>query len=223
MSIHFTRELSKLKRLNLALGARVEEAIAKAVTALSSRDTVMADEVIEQDAEIDRLEVEVEEECLKLLALYQPVATDMRFIVAVLKMNNDLERMGDLAVNIAKAAKRVVSNPPIASPQDFTEMAVKVRSMVKRCLDALVNGDAALAQQVCADDDEVDAMRQTFREQIESQLAADGGDNTSVLVSLYTIVGHLERLADMATNIAEDVIYMVQGRIIRHGGATRSS
>jgi phosphate transport system protein len=218
MAVHLLRELGKLKRLNLSVGARVEEAIAKAVTSLSSRAPGLANEVIDQDGEIDRLEVEVEEECLKLLALYQPVATDMRFIVAVLKMNNDLERMGDLAVNVAKSAKRVISEPPITSPQVFTPMAAKVRSMVKQSLDALVNADAALAQQVCAADDEVDAMRKDLREQIESRLAT-GGDETAALVSLYTIVGHLERLADMATNVAEDVIYMVQGKIVRHRAA----
>jgi len=219
MSAHLIRELDGLRCLLLSLGARVEAAIAKAVTAMVGRDGPLAEEVVKADKEIDRLEVEVEEECLKLLALYQPVAGDLRFIVAVLKINNDLERMGDLAANIAKGAVRLAARDPVEAPPDLAAMANKTRSMVKRSLDALVYADPALAQQVCADDDEVDAFRQSLRARMQAAIA-DAPERTESIMTLFMAVGHLERIADIATNIAEDVIYTVEGKIIRHGGAT---
>ena len=219
MSAHLIRELDGLRRLLLSLGARVEAAIAKAVMAMVRRDGRLAEEVVAADEEIDRMEVEVEEECLKLLALYQPVAGDLRFIVAALKINNDLERMGDLAANIAKGAARLAAHDPVEVPADLAAMAAKTRSMVKRSLDALVNADPALAQEVCADDDEVDAFRRNLRERMQAAIA-EAPERTEAIMTLFMAVGHLERIADMATNIAEDVIYTVQGKIIRHGGAT---
>jgi phosphate transport system protein len=217
MSAHLIRELDNLRRLLLSLGARVEAAIAKAVMAMVRRDGRLAEEVVAADEEIDRMEVAVEEECLKLLALYQPVAGDLRFIVAALKINNDLERMGDLAANIAKGAARLAARDPVEVPADLGAMAAKTRSMVKRSLDALVNADPALAQQVCADDNEVDAFRQSLRARIQADIA-DAPQRTESIMTLFMAVGHLERIADMATNIAEDVIYTVEGKIIRHGG-----
>jgi len=219
MSAHLIRELDNLRRLLLSLGARVEAAIAKAVLAMVRRDPRLAQEVVAADGEIDRMEVQVEEECLKLLALYQPVAGDLRFIVAALKINNDLERMGDLAANIAKGAARLAAHDPVEVPADLAAMAAKTRSMVKRSLDALVNADPALAQEVCADDDEVDAFRRNLRERMQAAIA-EAPERTEAIMTLFMAVGHLERIADMATNIAEDVIYTVQGKIIRHGGAT---
>jgi len=218
MPAHLIRELDGLRRRLLSLGARIEAAIAKAVMAMVRRDARLAEEVVAADEEIDRMEVEVEEECLKLLALYQPVASDLRFIVAALKINNDLERMGDLAANIAKGAARLAARDPIEVPADLAAMAAKTRSMVKRSLDALVNADPALAQEVCADDDEVDAFRQSLRARMQAAIA-DAPERTESIMTLFMAVGHLERIADMATNIAEDVIYTVEGRIIRHGGS----
>lgn len=221
MTAHLNRELSTLRRRILSLGATVEDAIAKAVQALVRSDLALADQVVENDADIDRLEVEIEEECLKLLALYQPVAIDLRFIVAVLKMNNDLERMGDLAANIAKAAKRRADATVVETPPDLPVMAAKVRAMVKRSLDALVGLDAPLACQIGAQDDEVDVLCRDLRSRIKEQMQEDP-QHADGLIALFMAVGHLERLADMATNIAEDVVYMVEGRIIRHGGRERA-
>jgi len=220
MSLHLSRELAKLRRRALTLGGMVEEAIARSVSAMVRRDGAEARSVIEADAEIDRLEVEVEEECLKLLALYQPVAVDLRFIIAVLKIDNDLERMGDLAVNIAKSALRMATADPVEVPGGLQSMAGRTRSMVKRSLDAVVNADAKLAAEVCRDDDEVDLMRRSLREQVEGMISRSP-DGTDALLSLFMAVGHLERLADMATNIAEDVIYMAEGKIVRHHGVSQ--
>ncbi len=156
MTQHIHRQIDALKQKILFVGTLVEEAIAKAISALINRDAVMAKKVIADDAEIDRMEVDVEEECLKILALYQPVAADLRFVVAVLKINNDLERMGDLAKNIAKRVVFLPSAERIDLPVDFRGMATQAQHMVKQSLDALVNADAALARQVRDDDDEVD-------------------------------------------------------------------
>ena len=218
MSAHLIRELDGLRCLLLSLGARVEAAIAKAVMAMVRRDPRLAADIVAADEEIDRMEVEVEEECLKLLALYQPVAGDLRFIVAALKINNDLERMGDLAANIAKGAARLAAANPVEVPADLAAMAARTRSMVKRSLDALVNADLALARKVCADDDEVDAFRQNLRTRMQTAIA-DAPEQTESIMTLFMAVGHLERIADIATNIAEDVIYTVEGKIIRHGGS----
>ncbi len=222
MSVHLFRQLERLKRAIVSLGALVEEAIGRSVKAVTDRDDPLALAVIDADAAVDRQEVEVEEECLKVLALYQPVAADLRFIVATLKMNNDLERMADLAVNIAKSARILADADPIDIPPDFAAMADRVRSMVRRSLDALVNLDDALAHEVCADDDEVDAMRKSLRKRIEAMMRSTP-QRLEVLMALLMSVGHLERLADMATNIAEDVIYTIEGRIIRHGGVGRTA
>ncbi|HQU42363.1 MAG TPA: phosphate signaling complex protein PhoU, partial [Pirellulales bacterium] len=171
--------------------------------------------VLEEDAEIDRMEVDVEEDCLKILALYQPVAVDLRFVVAVLKINNDLERMGDLAKNIAKRVLYLARVDRVDVPVDFRGMAVRAQDMVKRSLDALVRGDSALAHQVRQDDDELDAMRRTVHEKIRVAIR-ERPQQTETLMKLYSIAKHLERLGDMATNVAEDVIYMVEGDIVRH-------
>jgi len=217
MPAHLTRELDGLRRRLLALGAAVEDAIAKAVQAMTRSDVRLAAQVIETDEHIDRDEVEVEEECLKLLALYQPVAIDLRFIITALKMNNDLERMGDLAANIAKGAKRLAECPGIDVPPDLAVMASKVRSMVKRSLDSLVRLDAHLAQEVRTDDDDVDHLQQSLRQSLLGRMR-EKPESLDGLISLFMAVGHLERLADISTNLAEDVLYMVEGRIVRHAG-----
>ncbi len=193
----------------------VEEAIAKAISALVNRNGELARAVIDADTEIDRMEVDVEEECLKILALYQPVAADLRFVVAVLKINNDLERMGDLARNIAKRVAFLASHERIDLPGEFRVMASKAQSMVKQSLDALVNSDTSFARKVRDDDDEVDALQRTIRTKVEEQMRRSP-DQLDSLMRLMSVSRHLERLADMATNVAEDVIYMVEGDIVRH-------
>jgi phosphate transport system protein len=215
MSRHLQRQVETLKKKVLQVGSLVEEAIAKAVKSLLSRDLKLAEEVIGADDIIDRTEVDVEEEVLKTLALHQPVAADLRFCVAVLKINNDLERMGDLARNIAKRARFLTKCQPFNLPPDFREMATRTQSMVKQSLDALVNADAALAQKVREADDEIDRLRKQVEHVVEDQIEKTP-EQTECLVKLISASRHLERLADMATHIAEDVIYMVEGEIVRH-------
>lgn len=219
MRTHLHREINGLKEKALHLGAMVEDAIARSISALVQRDRRLAEAVAAEDEAIDRAEVEVEEECLKILALYQPVAADLRLVVAVLKMNNDLERMGDLAAHIAQMAAYLADCEPVDLPLDFPAMAARAQSMVKRSLDALVNADAGLAERVCADDDLVDDMRRTFYETIRDEVRRSPED-VRTLLTLLAVSRHLERVADMATNVAQDVIYMVQGRIVRHRGQT---
>jgi len=215
MTQHIHRQIDALKQKILYVGTLVEEAIANAISALINRDAVMAKKVIANDAVIDRMEVEVEEECLKILALYQPVANDLRFVVATLKINNDLERMGDLAKNIAKRTSYLAGADPMEVPVDFRGMAMQAQHMVKQSLDALVNADAALARQVRDEDDEVDESRQRIRQQVLAAIRRNP-ERTEYLLKFNSVSKHLERLADMATNVAEDVIYMVEGEIVRH-------
>ncbi len=216
MSVHMIREIENLKKRILGQAALVEERVEKAVKALLYRDEKMARDVVEGDPEIDRLEVELEEECLKILALYQPVASDLRFIVAVLKINSDLERIGDLAVNTAEkviALQKFETEQEI--PIDFSVMANKAKHMLRNCLDALINYNTQEAYQVCIADDEVDQLhRETYN--IVEQNILKNPRNTGFLNHLLGISRNFERIADHATNIAEDVIYLTNGEIIRH-------
>lgn len=218
MSIHLQREMEGLKRQLLSLCALVEEQVDVAVRALAACDADMAVAVKERDAEVDRREVEIEEECLKILALHQPVAIDLRLVVAVLKINNDLERIGDLAVNVARKAAALAAGPPIETPFDLPAMWEKTRLMLRDSLDAFVNRDAALAESVCARDDEVDRMKHEIRRQAESMMRTQP-DRLQWFLRLLAVTRNLERIADHATNIAEDVIYLIDGRIVRHGSA----
>ncbi len=215
MTRHIERQIDQLKQRVLIIGTLVEEAISKAITALINRDVPLAQRVIESDAEIDRMEVEVEEECLKILALYQPVAADLRFVVAAIKMNNDLERMGDLAKNIAKRVSQLAQGDQADLPPQIRPMAIKSQEMVKQCLEAVINADPALARYVREQDDIVDNARQEIRDQVLEGIKANP-ENTDNLLRINAVSKHFERLADMATNVAEDVIYMVEGDIVRH-------
>jgi phosphate transport system protein len=215
MTVHMKREIEKLKQMLLSLCDDAEDALQKAVKSIKERNADLARKVIEDDIKIDRIEVDIEEECLKILALYQPVAIDLRFIITALKINNDLERIGDLAVNLAERGAYLAGRKKAEVPLDFETMAEKTQSMLRRSLEALVNMDSKLAYQVCAADDEVDAMnRQMYlliQEAIPTHL-----EQTDYLIHLLSASRHLERVADHATNIAEDVIYMIEGRIVRH-------
>jgi phosphate transport system protein len=215
MSEHFRREIDKLKKMVLTLSARVEEGLQKAVRAVEEKSEALAREVIDTDPDIDHSEVEVEEECLKILALHQPVAIDLRFIVAVLKINNDLERIGDLAVNIAERAVYLVMKDTNGDFLNFSEMAQLTLAMLKNALDSLVNMDVERAREVCGSDDEVDALNRRAYELVKQKVRAEPGKIGS-LVHLLSVSRHLERIADLTTNIAEDVIYMVEGEIVRH-------
>ena len=215
MTIHLQREITKLKKMILSLSARVEETVRKAARAISNRDGELAEEIIDEDIEIDEMEVEVEEECLKILALHQPVAIDLRYIIAVLKINNDLERIGDLAVNIAQSCTYLAEHELVDFPFDFPHMASKAEEMVAESLDALVNMDADQALEVCAADDEVDDSNRKMYKMVGKAIREES-HNVDVLLRLMTVSQHLERIADHATNIAEDVVYMSEGEIVRH-------
>jgi phosphate transport system protein len=215
MSVHLQREIERLKKGILALCAIVEDQVQMAVRALLERDTNLAHTVEQRDKDIDHREVEVEEECLKILALHQPVAIDLRFIVAAMKINNDLERIGDLAVNIARKAVSFTEETQMAMPFDIAGMWDKTQSMLRDSIDALVNMDGSLAMDVCCRDDEVDRIKYTIRVGVEEQIRREP-QNVRPLMRLLAVSRNLERIADCATNIAEDVIYMCEGRIIRH-------
>jgi len=217
MAKHFDRELEKLKKKILSLGAMVEERVYLAIKAIESRDPDLAQKIIRSDHEIDETEVEVEEECLKILALYQPVAIDLRFIVAVIKINNDLERIADEAVNIARGVSYLSRKKKIFDFDfDFSPMVEKTQSMLKGSLDALVNLDTDLAFKVCILDDEVDKINGEVHRLVKDAIR-DNPEQGEHLVNLLLISRHLERIADHATNIAEEVIYLIEGEIVRHG------
>jgi phosphate transport system protein len=161
------------------------------------------------------MEIDVEEECLKILALHQPVAVDLRFIVAVLKMNSDLERIGDLAVNIAKGAKFLGSKEAVAFPFDLDSMSTRVQDMLKTCIDSLINLDKEQATKVLEMDDEIDDINREMYGRVEEEIMRNPGA-ADRLIRMMTVSRQLERIADHATNIAEDVIYMIDGDIVRH-------
>ena len=215
MARHIEHQIQQLKQLILRFGTIVEESINRSNIALFKKDVALARRVMDNDSEIDRMEVEVEEECLKILALYQPVAADLRFVVAVLKINNDLERIGDLASNIAKRVAQLENNGPYELPHEIPLMAKQAEEMVKKSLDAVVNGDPDLARLIREEDDVVDAGRQTVRKNMMEQIKQNP-ESVESLLRINSVSKHLERIADMATNIAEDVIYMVEGEIVRH-------
>ena len=216
MSKHFQSEIENLKKKILHVGARVEESLQAAMKALREYSEELAQAVMDGDQEIDALEVEVEEDCLKILALYQPVAIDLRFIVSVLKINNDLERIGDLATNIAERVRALVpESQHVAIPDDIPELARRSQQMLKQSLDALVAMDVELAQKVCAADSEVDRLHREMYRYVEQIITADL-KHTPAYIQVLGISRYLERIADHATNIAEDVIYMVDGEITRH-------
>jgi phosphate transport system protein len=210
MTKHIERQIESLKERILKVGTLVEEAISKSITALINRDAALAQRVIANDEAIDR-----EEECLKILALYQPVAADLRFVVAALKINNDLERMGDLARNIAKRVAQLAGGKPYTLPPEIRTMAMQAQEMVKQCLDSVVNGDPSLARQIREEDDVVDEARLQIRHRVLRGIK-DDPEEVENLLRINSVSKHIERIADMATNIAEDVIYMVEGEIVRH-------
>jgi phosphate transport system protein len=215
MPKHLQIEIENLKKKILAQSAKVETTVREATLSIEKQNTKLAKKIIDNDIEIDQAEVEIEEDCLKLLALYQPVAVDLRFIITVLKINNDLERIGDLAVNIAERAVFLSDQPKIYISSDLIEMAHQTQSMLKKSLDALINHDARLAHEVCISDDIVDNLNRKMYLQVQDAILKNP-EQISALIHLLSASRHLERIADHTTNIAEDVIYMIEGQIIRH-------
>ncbi len=215
MSHQLQHEIIKIKKSILTLGAVVEDRVQKAVRSIEDRDADLARAVIDGDPEIDRMEVDLEEECLKILALHQPVAIDLRFIVSVIKINSELERIGDLAVSISERSLFLATQKSVDVPFDFTDMSENVKRMLKTSLDALVNMDAAAASRVIGEDDAIDTINRGMYQTIQ-QAIRKRPERVECLLHLWSVSRHLERIADHATNIAEDVIYMVQGNIVRH-------
>jgi phosphate transport system protein len=215
MTKHLLRDLEHLKKQVLSVGAMAQGAIQKATRALLERLPALAAEVQKSDDAIDRREVMVEEECLKILALHQPVAVDLRYIITVLKVNNELERMGDLAGNIAARAEELIKCAPVRLPAEFTTMVETVQRMVADALETLIETDVTIARRVLAADDIVDRIhRQMFRE-MQAQARHDPA-NMEGPISVLSVSKYLERIADQCTNIAEDVIFLVEGEIVRH-------
>ena len=215
MSKHLQNEIDKLKQRILQLGALVEQSVYRAIQSLEERDIALAKSVIDGDSAIDDMEVDIEEDCQKILALHQPVAHDLRLIIAVLKINTDLERIGDATVNIAERTLFLSDRPRVDIPYDFPGMAKKALSMLHKSLDALVNLDVTAAQQVIAADDEVDAINRDMYVRTE-ECIRNHPEAAYSYIHLLGVSRYIERIADHASNIAEDIIYMVEGRIIRH-------
>ena len=215
MRIHLQRDLDEVTRSVLAVASMVEDMIAKSLQALRERSVDLAHEVQRQDREIDAREIEVEEECLKILAMHSPVAADLRQVVTFLKVNNDLERAGDLAHNLAERAESLAVAEPVDAPDEIWAMAERIPKMLRHALDAVVGGDTELARSVIAEDDVVDrcheAMYGVVAAMIEEKRAPAG-----VCIQFLSISRYLERMADLATNIAEDVVFLVEGEVVRH-------
>ena len=212
---HFSRELENIKKLILSLGAIVEERVRMATNAIEDNDAKLAQRIIKSDYEIDEMEVDIEEECLKVLALHQPVAIDLRFIIAVIKINNELERIGDQAVNIAERVGVTAKSEQLEMFFDYSAMGEKARRMLKMSLDALVKMDYDEAFNVVMMDDEVDAIKEQAYDRVKRAMR-EHPDKIGYLINLFLISRHLERLADHTTNIAEEVIYLIEGEIVRH-------
>jgi len=215
MQRHFDEELKVLKERLLMMAGMAEKAVGKSVKALVERDPKMAAAVIEEDAAINGIEVEIEETCLNLLARYQPEAKDLRTVAMVFKIVNDLERVGDQAVNISERTVDLLREPLLKPLIDIPKMAVLAQEMLKEALDAFVNHDAELARAVCRRDDEVDHLNDQIYHELLVYMTHDPKTITRA-IDLILIGRHLERVADHATNIAEDVYYLVKGTTIKH-------
>ena len=208
-------ELDRLEKHLLTLTAVVEESVQLAIKALEDCNYDLAKKVVDNDAQVNRMEVELEEECLKVLALHQPVANDLRIIVAILKINNDLERIADQAANISERAIAICEIGNGKNRLNIDEMAKKVLDMLEKSLDSLVNADLETARAVLDLDDEVDTIHSQNYQAFKSHVRQDP-ESVDQLLNYLTVTRHLERIADLATNIAEDVIYLNEGDIIRH-------
>ena len=215
MQRHFHEELEALKQTLLAMGGLVEDQIRRVMRALTERDDVLAQEVIDRDRQVNAYDVEVDETCVNLLALHQPAAGDLRFITTAMKIVTDLERIGDQAVNIGQRVLELNREPQLKPYIDLPRMAERAQAMVKESLDAFVTRDTELARRVCAADAEVDALKeQIFRELLTFMM--EDTRTISRAICLILISRFMERVADHATNIAEMVIYMVEGKMVRH-------
>lgn len=215
MSKHLHHSMAELKKLVLTLGGLVEESIEKGAKALREQDASLGATVAANDDAIDQMELRVEDECLKLLALYQPVAEDLRFLCAVMKINNDLERLGDLAASMARRGGRIGQAVPTELVEQFDRMARDVIRMLRNVLGAFVERDTAAARVVVQDDDAIDNLHRSMMEKVVAFMKQNPS-NVEAGVHLVWVSRNLERIADHITNIAEDIVYMVEGASIRH-------
>jgi phosphate transport system protein len=212
---HFEEELEELKTRLLEMGGLAEDRVRAAIEGLVNRDVAVVDRVLEGDGPINQLHIEIDNRCFKLLALRQPMAVDLRAIVSAVKINTDLERVGDLAINISEAVRRYVRHPPVKELIDIPRMATIAQTMLRDALDAYVRRDVELARSVLNEDDTLDALKtQVFRELLTYMLQAPA--TIEPALDLILISRHLERIGDHATNVAEDVIFMVSARDVRH-------
>ena len=220
MERHFEREIDSLKEQLLLMGGRSEQIVRKSIASLVRRDSDLARETFDDDRQIDRLEIEIGERCIRLFALQQPLATDLRFIMAALKISNDLERVGDHGVNIAQSTLRLVEQPQLKPLVDIPRMADLATAMLNDALDAFVRRDSESARRLCRKDDEVDQLnRQVFRELISYMIESPA--TISRAMELILVARNLERVADLATNIAEEVVFIHEARIIKHHAEER--
>lgn len=211
--VRLQRKIEKLKNDLLAMAATVKERLTMSIQAIRDRDRELATTVIDGDSEINRSELEIEEGCLEVLALHQPVAMDLRLITGVFKIVNQLERIGDLAVNIAETAILMASEEPLDVPSEYFVMAEKTQAMLSKALAAFTKMDEEMAVEILSDDDEIDMMKHKLHSNLEERLTQEI-ERRRVLIHLFLVSRHLERIADHATNIAEDVIYMVTGELV---------
>ncbi|MCM8765474.1 MAG: phosphate signaling complex protein PhoU [Candidatus Omnitrophica bacterium] len=215
MERHFDEELKDLNRLILKMGSMVEEAIRKSVEALKKQDKNLAREVIDFDKEVDDIELEVDERCIDLLAIRQPVAKDLRFITTAIRIATDLERIADLAVDIAQRAEELSDEPLVKPLIDIPKLTLLAQDMVRNALDSFVKRDIELARSVRNRDDEADSLRDLVQKEL-TEIVAKDGSKAKKSIPLLLVARHLERICDHATNIAEDVVYMVEGKVIKH-------
>lgn len=215
MERHLHVEINELKQNLLKMAGMVEASIDKAIRSLTERDLGLVQEVLQEDVKIDHLEIQIENQCLSILARHQPVAVDLRFLFAAVKMNNDLERMGDHAVNIAQKSQNLIEEPPLKPLIDIPRMAGLAQNMVKESLNAFVEGDANKARIVCETDDEVDQLEYQLDRELLTYMIEEP-KNVTRAIDLMMIAKNLERIADLATNIAEEVFFMVEARTIKH-------
>ncbi len=215
MERHFDEELKNLKELLLKMSILVEKAINYSIKALVERKTKLAEKVIKSDNAINMMEIEIDDFCHMLLALRQPAAIDLRFITAAMKINNDLERIGDQAVNIAERTREIIKEPLLKPLIDIPLMATLAKKMIKDSIDALVNKDESLARDICKRDDKVDDLNNQIFRELLTYMMQDPKTITRA-VELILVGRHLERIADHATNISEEVIYFLSGKTIMH-------
>ena len=214
---HFQEELESLQSRLLEMGGLAEERVRACIDALESRDLGLVNQILIGDEPINQLHIEIDNRCFRLLALYQPMATDLRAIVAAVKINTDLERVGDLAVNIAAAAKRYAAHPPVKRLIDIPRMTELAQAMLRDALDSFVRRDTALAQRVLNEDDVLDSLKTHIFRELLTYMLADP-QTVEPALDLILISRHLERIGDHATNVAEDVIFMVSALDVRHHG-----